>query len=98
MGDDVALSNINTALLIIDSYFIHNRKVDFIIYLRREKLMAKKNNGTEYKVFYMLIGILGGISLGVAFGNLAMGMAMGMLLGTTVDCLVYSTKKKQKKD
>lgn len=59
--------------------------------------MVKKNNHTEYKAFYMLIGISGGISLGVLFSNLAMGMTIGMLLGTIVDLSVYYTNKKQNK-
>ena len=68
------------------------------MYLSRCKIMVKRNNDSEYKVFYMLIGILCGISFGLGFDNLAMGMAIGMLLGITVDCLVYFNKKKQKKD
>lgn len=59
--------------------------------------MAKKDNDTEYKVFYMLIGMTGGISLGVAFNNLTMCMVIGMSVGTMIDSLVYSAKKKEKK-
>lgn len=60
--------------------------------------MVKRNNDIEYKVFYMLIGILCGISFRLGFDNLAMGMAIGMLLEITVDCLIYFNKKKQNKD